>query len=87
MKDKRDRGTIDWVAEPDRPASALKGEKGNLQLPLGPANLLRHIALHAIDQTRDPVELIQDINDATAFWLVNNDKREQMNYEMKRKIN
>lgn len=75
MKDPKDEGTTDWVDEPK--ADALKDENGNLQLPLSPQNLLKSVALHCIAEGRDPVDLIQDIHDATCFWLHDHDMRQQ----------
>lgn len=71
MKDKNDPGTLDWVK-----ASALKNENGELQLPMQAQNLLKTIAIHCLAKGRDPVELIQDIHDATVFWLIDHDMRQ-----------
>jgi hypothetical protein len=73
MQDKKDPGTVDWV---EQEASALKSKTGELQLPINPENFLKCIALHCVAEGRDHVELIQDIHDATCYWLHDRDIRE-----------
>lgn len=73
MQDPKDEDTEGWVGK----ASALKGADGKLQLPMAPKNLLKSMALHAIVQDRDPVDLIQDIHDAACFWLSDYDMRQK----------
>lgn len=60
-------------------ASALKSEKGELQLPMKPENLLKTIALHCLTEGRDPIDLIQDVHDAACYWLHDHDLRKQTN--------
>lgn len=75
MQDPKDKDTEDWVGG----ASALKNEKGELQLPMAPKNLLKSVALHAIVKDRDPVDLIEDIHDAVCFWLQDHHRRKNSN--------
>ena len=74
MKDHKDTSTKDWVND----ASALKNESGEVQIPAQPQNLLTSIIIHAKTEGRDPVELIQDIHDATCFWLTDYDMRQNI---------
>lgn len=75
MQDPNDPGTEDWVDQ----TSALKNESGQLQVPLKAENLLKCLAIHCIAQGRDPVELVEEIHDATCFWLQDHDMRTRPN--------
>lgn len=74
MKDPNDVDTEDWV---EQTASALKNEKGELQVPLHPQNMLRCVLLHCEVKDRNPVNLIEDICQATGFWLQDHAMRQQ----------
>lgn len=78
MKDPKDSGTIDIEEEIEARASALKNENGDIQVPVKPEAFLNNIIIHAKDMSRDPAEIVQDIHDATAYWLQDRELRKEM---------